>query len=298
MKSFTVASALLLAAATAQPHGHGHHHAKRLVVETEWVTEVVTVTAMIDATATVWVTPGEEEPTSVAQDDGGKFVESSSIKSEQPAPEPTKEAQAPPPPPPKPTVQEPEPSKEEKPAPAPKPTTTSVPPPPPPPKEEPKPTTTYVPPPPPPPPKEEPKPTSTYVAPPPPPPQEEPKVEEKPAEKPKQETGSETGGSGGTHGEITYYTVGLGACGEDDTGKDQDMAIVAMSHIDMGVQSNGNPMCGKTIKIFANGKSATAKVHDKCMGCKSGDIDVSEMVYKQLFGDLGSGRMPCSWSFA
>ncbi|KAL2204193.1 hypothetical protein CC79DRAFT_1277709, partial [Sarocladium strictum] len=99
-------------------------------------------------------------------------------------------------------------------------------------------------------------------------------------------------------GEITYYTVGMGACGEDDTGDDQSKGIVALSHLLMGTQSNGNPMCGQTINIKANGKTATAVVKDKCMGCAEEDIDVSEMVYKQLFGGLGSGRMPVTWSFA
>jgi hypothetical protein len=90
----------------------------------------------------------------------------------------------------------------------------------------------------------------------------------------------------------------MGACGEDDTGDDQSKGIVALSHLLMGTQSNGNPMCGQTINIKANGKTATAVVKDKCMGCAEEDIDVSEMVYKQLFGGLGSGRMPVTWSFA
>jgi hypothetical protein len=119
------------------------------------------------------------------------------------------------------------------------------------------------------------------------------------------DSGSDDGSSGGgssggsAHsGEITYYDVGLGACGEDDTGADDSDNIVALSHLMMGTQSNGNPMCGQTINIEANGKTATAVVKDKCMGCSEEDIDVSKKVYKQLFGGLGSGRMPVTWSFA
>jgi hypothetical protein len=280
MKSISVASALLLAAsAAAQPHGHNHRHAKRLVVETEWVTEIVTVTAMVDATSTVWITP-DDEPTSAPESKDGQFIEPSrEPEPEVPSAEPTtasSSSSAPPPPPPEPTTEAS--SKVEAP-PAPEPTTTSVAPPPPPPKEEtPKEET----------PKEEPQ-------------QEEPQQEEpeKETSKPKEENKSESGGSGGGRsGEITYYAVGLGACGDDDSGADQSENIVALSHLDMGTQSNGNPMCGQTIKISANGKTTTAVVKDKCMGCVAGDIDVSEKVYKELFGGLDSGRMPCTWSFA
>lgn len=104
-------------------------------------------------------------------------------------------------------------------------------------------------------------------------------------------------GSGTYKGDITYYAVGMGACGDDDGGKDNSENIVALSHLLMGAKSNDNPMCGKTITIYGNGKIATATVRDKCMGCKEDDIDVSEKVFKQLYGSLDSGRMPISWSF-
>jgi expansin (peptidoglycan-binding protein) len=74
-------------------------------------------------------------------------------------------------------------------------------------------------------------------------------------------------------------------------------AVVAISADQMGAQSNGNPMCGKTITINANGKTTTATVKDKCPGCASGSIDVSEKVFLALFGDLGVGRAPVTWSF-
>ena len=286
MKSISVASALLFAAAAAQPHGHhGHRHAKRLVVETEWVTEIVTVTAMVDATSTVWVTPGQDEPTSAAEKDG-QFI-APAPESQAPPAEPTtstststtsSSTSSAPPPPPQPTQES---TKVEEP-PAPKPTTTSVAPPPPAPAA----------------PKEEPsaQPPAQPSAEPQEAPKEQPKEETKPKDEPKSETGSGSGGD--RSGEITYYAVGLGACGDDDSGKDQTENIVALSHVDMGTQSNGNPMCGQTIKISAGGKSTTAVVKDKCMGCVAGDIDVSEKVYKELFGGLDSGRMPCTWSFA
>ncbi|RCI09280.1 hypothetical protein L249_1490 [Ophiocordyceps polyrhachis-furcata BCC 54312] len=100
------------------------------------------------------------------------------------------------------------------------------------------------------------------------------------------------------NGQITYYTVGMGSCGYDDTGKDQTGAIVAISKDKMGTQSNGNPMCGQKVNIHANGKTTQATVRDKCMGCAANNIDVNEKVFKELFGSLDGGRMPVTWSFA
>ncbi|KAJ3524200.1 hypothetical protein NM208_g12145 [Fusarium decemcellulare] len=89
----------------------------------------------------------------------------------------------------------------------------------------------------------------------------------------------------------------MGACGEDDTGKDDSENIVALSHLLMGTVSNGNPMCGKTITIKANGKTVKATVKDKCMGCAINDIDVSRKCYKEIWGSLDSGRTDVEWWF-
>ena len=106
------------------------------------------------------------------------------------------------------------------------------------------------------------------------------------------------GGGGSSHtGDLTYYTVGLGACGEDQTGQDMTGNIVAISHLLMGEQSNGNPMCGKSITIKANGKTCHGIVTDKCMGCEEFAIDVSEKLFTELWGGLGGGREPVEWWF-
>ncbi|KUI72933.1 Papain inhibitor [Cytospora mali] len=100
-------------------------------------------------------------------------------------------------------------------------------------------------------------------------------------------------------GDLTYYTLGLGACGIDNSGQDMTANIVAMSATTMGSQSNGNPMCGKTIKIYnsASGKTATGIIQDKCPGCAAGSIDVSEKLFEEL-ADLASGRVEISWNWA
>jgi hypothetical protein len=126
--------------------------------------------------------------------------------------------------------------------------------------------------------------TSAYVAPP--PPAVVPSVVDTPSAAPAVEspspviaapaavaTSSSKAGADTKTGDLTYYTVGLGACGEDDSGKDNTENIVALSHLLMGTQSNGNPFCGKTITISYGGKQVVATVKDKCMGCALNNID-------------------------
>ncbi|KAH7149276.1 RlpA-like double-psi beta-barrel-protein domain-containing protein-containing protein [Dactylonectria estremocensis] len=292
MKSFAVASAFLVAAAAAQPHGNHHHrrhheqHEKReLVTEVEWVTETAYVTKLVDSTTTVWVTPGQEQPTSTTEQ--ANFIETSASPIQKKKKTSTTEEYV-----------------------APEPTTTSVYVPP---------TTSstlststtstsevYVPP--------VETSTSVYVAP-------EPTTSTSVYVAPEPTTTSEvyvaptttavevvattsavteesSSGSGTTYsGEITFYDLGMGACGWDDSGKGSTDNIVAISHLVMGTQSNGNPMCGQTITIKSNGKTTTATVRDKCMGCAYDDIDVSDKVFDFLWGGPDKGRGPAEWWF-
>ncbi|TGO07352.1 hypothetical protein BTUL_0288g00010 [Botrytis tulipae] len=94
-------------------------------------------------------------------------------------------------------------------------------------------------------------------------------------------------------GDLTYYDVGLGACGT--TNSDSEL-VVAMSAGLMGTQSNGNPNCGKKIKINYGGKSVTVKVVDKCMGCARYDLDLSPAAFKALAPE-SAGRIKGTWSF-
>lgn len=107
-------------------------------------------------------------------------------------------------------------------------------------------------------------------------------------------------------GDITYYTLGLGACGYDDSGVDLSQHIVALSHVDwysrgpgtsLGIDMPNHAWCDQTITITAGSGSTTALVHDICPGCKSGSIDVSESVFMALFGSLDAGRQEATWSF-
>lgn len=260
MKTAAVASALLAAAASAQPFRLGNQlFARDVVTKTAWVVETATVTEIIDATTTRWII-SEPTPAEKAQ---GKFHE--------PPAEPAAEASSVPPPPPPPPAPAPTPSSK---APAPPPAPAPSPAPAPAPE----------------PPKPEPQPPAHS------PPSH-------PAFAPAQyaNAGQAQGGGGGsgyeTSGQITYYTVGLGSCGQDDSGRGDTDNIVAMSHNFMGPVSNGNPKCGRKIKITAsNGKSTIATIRDTCMGCSTNDIDVSPKVFNDLFGSLDGGRLNCKWA--
>lgn len=298
MKSTTASLIITALASTviAQPHGHHqhqhparaahqHHHKRDLVTEwdTVWVTE--TVTELIDDTTTEWLTatPSPNTPSTTlatsTSSAGGQFFEgSSALPSSAPqvvAPPPAAETPNSPP-----AVA----------APAPAPTTSSS-------------SSVYVAPQPTVAPVESPAPVETPAAP-------SVAAANTPAASPSTDSSSGSTvntntnaasvlGSGYLSGDLTYYAVGLGACGEDDSGKDMTDNIVAMAADTMGSQSNGNPICGKTIKIYnsANGKSSTGVIHDKCPGCKAGSIDVSQKLFEEL-ADLDAGRVEISWNWA
>ncbi|KAK1530645.1 allergen Asp F7 [Colletotrichum costaricense] len=288
MKTAAFLCAVLATTAIAQPHQHGSKrrhvhgkHQKRHLV-TEWVTETAYVTEYVDSTSTVWVEPEVSSTSSALPTTSvpAQFFEPADQPSYTTLSTSTKPSAAASP------IKE---SVQQQ-APAPIPTTTSTP--------VPAPQT----------PTPEPVPTSTsvYVAPPPAPttsttpaPAPQPTTSQAPPATTSAASGGSGGGSGGiTHtGDLTYYAVGLGACGEDDSGKDNTENIVAVSHLVMGAQSNGNPYCGKKVQITCNGKTTTATVRDKCMGCEADAIDVSEKAFLELFGSLGVGRGTVEWKF-
>lgn len=289
MKSFAILAGLLAATAIAQPHGsnkhqrraHGHHHEKRaMVTEYETAFEIVTVTEYIDETATTWITPAapttteaattlitKASPTSVP----AQFFEGASSS---PSPSPAAPAEtsssvvaAPVVPTTAPAPVVPETPTTTSPAPVVVPTTSVAAP-------APVVSTTSV------------APAAASPA----------TVAAAPAAASSVSTTSQQGADVKT-GDLTYYTVGLGACGEDDTGKDETENIVALSHLLMGTQSNGNPYCGKTITISYGGKEVVATVKDKCMGCALNNIDVSTITFTSLLGSTEVGRQAVDWWF-
>ncbi|RHZ82493.1 hypothetical protein Glove_109g279 [Diversispora epigaea] len=100
-------------------------------------------------------------------------------------------------------------------------------------------------------------------------------------------------------GDVTWYNVGLGACGKYNNDKELIAAIPGPQFDPY--TPNGNPnrnsKCGKSIKITRGSKYVIVKLMDRCGGCKSGDIDLSPAAFKKI-GSLGEGRLKgCSWQY-
>jgi len=97
-------------------------------------------------------------------------------------------------------------------------------------------------------------------------------------------------------GDLTYYNLGLTACGQVYTNNDM-VAAIAFGHFKTP-NPNFDPMCGKQVKIVdpATSKSIVVTVRDKCEGCKMNDIDVSPSAFEKL-KPKAVGRFKVSWDF-
>lgn len=101
-------------------------------------------------------------------------------------------------------------------------------------------------------------------------------------------------------GDLTYYDVGLGACGE--TNGDDDM-IVSVSHflwdeIQEGGNPNTNSLCGRKIRVRRDGSegSVDVTVVDRCTGCEPADLDLSPAAFEKL-AKKAEGRVTGTWSW-
>ncbi|KAG2147144.1 RlpA-like double-psi beta-barrel-protein domain-containing protein-containing protein, partial [Suillus cothurnatus] len=88
---------------------------------------------------------------------------------------------------------------------------------------------------------------------------------------------------------LTYYAVGLGACGTVNQPSD---FIVALNSAQFGSGS----YCYQMITITCNGLTAQAQITDECPGCPYAGLDLSQGLF-QFFAPLGDGVIYGSWSF-
>lgn len=291
--SLLVASGALFAAAAAvpmvEPHGHHHRHARDIV----WVPHTEVVLETVAVTMTVWVDPEETAPTTTTTATPTSYPPQYAAPAPEPEPAETTPAAYSPPAPPAYTPQTSSSSSSTSVYVAPVPTTTSTP-------VAPTPyvaptTTTpapYV------------APTTTtpvpvYVAPTPSPPAPAPAA-------PSESTQSSSGGLGGmasvgmTHtGDLTWYEVGLGACGKTNVASDSVVAVAESLFDTFSTGNpNTNPLCGKTITITGkDGSKYPATVVDRCTGCKVSDLDLSQDFFNKVT-DHGDGRVGgMSWCF-
>ncbi|KAI0318975.1 RlpA-like double-psi beta-barrel-protein domain-containing protein-containing protein [Amylostereum chailletii] len=99
----------------------------------------------------------------------------------------------------------------------------------------------------------------------------------------------------GTHtGQGTYFEVGLGACGRQNSDADF-IAAVSESFFDTypgaTPNPNNNPVCQRRITAQYQGRSVTVAVADRCEACALYDLDFSPAAFTQLAGSLSVGRI-------
>ncbi|KAG8856691.1 hypothetical protein FRB91_000396 [Serendipita sp. 411] len=123
------------------------------------------------------------------------------------------------------------------------------------------------------------------------------------AEQPAPAPASNSGGGSGTFtGELTYYDTGLGACGRTNTNSDM-IAAASMLLFDgfegyTGGNPNNNPICGRRVNIYFEGKSINVELTDRCVGCAKYDLDLSPTAF-QMLANMDRGRVSgATWSWA
>lgn len=97
-------------------------------------------------------------------------------------------------------------------------------------------------------------------------------------------------------GDLTYYDLGLTACGQVYTNKDM-VAAIAFKYFTTS-NPNVDPICGKRVKVVdpATLKSIVVMVRDICETCKANDIDVSPTAFEKL-KSKSVGRFKVMWDF-
>ncbi|KAI9042578.1 RlpA-like double-psi beta-barrel domain-containing protein [Aspergillus affinis] len=107
-------------------------------------------------------------------------------------------------------------------------------------------------------------------------------------------SGSSSSGGSWSTGDLTFYDTATSStspssCGWTNDGLTEN--VVALSH---EVMQDSD--CGRMITIEYNGKTTTAKVVDKCMGCNAGSVDLSRAAFDAVASAV-DGRVQGKWKF-
>ncbi|KAK4211165.1 RlpA-like double-psi beta-barrel-protein domain-containing protein-containing protein [Rhypophila decipiens] len=123
-----------------------------------------------------------------------------------------------------------------------------------------------------------------------------------PAAEKKAEAKAQSGGemSIKDSGSFTWYnpSVGYGACGWMNS--DNDL-VAALNNEQFDPQTpngnpNRNPLCGRRIRVWSNGRSVDVTLVDRCPQCNWGDLDLSPAAFRAL-GDQNVGRLWGDWQW-
>lgn len=98
---------------------------------------------------------------------------------------------------------------------------------------------------------------------------------------------------------ITWYNTGLGACG---IYSNDGELVVALNREQFDPSTpngnpNRNPLCGRNIRVNANGRSVTVRLVDRCAGCPYGGLDLSPAAFGVL-ASTSVGVLQGSWDWA
>lgn len=91
-------------------------------------------------------------------------------------------------------------------------------------------------------------------------------------------------------GQFTYYAVGMGACGRQNSEGEMVVALNTPSW-------DGGSHCFETVTITINGITIPAQVVDRCEGCGPEDLDFSAGLFHAFGGTDAQGVMYGSWFF-
>jgi len=107
------------------------------------------------------------------------------------------------------------------------------------------------------------------------------------------EGGSSSGGDAAAgpsfSGEATYYDAdGTGACGFPAS---NDFMVAAIND-----EQYSKANCGKCVEVTGPRGTAIVRIVDKCPGCDSGDLDLSQTAFGKV-ARLSDGRVKITWHF-
>jgi hypothetical protein len=98
---------------------------------------------------------------------------------------------------------------------------------------------------------------------------------------------------------MTYFTPGMGACGEN-SGETDSMVAISKDLFDQYTPNgnpNKNPLCGKTVTIKGkDGADHTATIWDRCVGCAEADLDMPEAFFNTVTSHADGRAYDVSWS--
>lgn len=100
-------------------------------------------------------------------------------------------------------------------------------------------------------------------------------------------------------GEATFYDPDLGACGTNNSGSEM-VAAISQHLFDITTPNNNpnmNPICGRKARCSVKGgKEFIVTIVDRCVGCATGDIDLSPAAFAASGALESEGRVPVEWA--